>query len=197
MSSAGDITKVLAAIRNGDTAAEADLVALVYRDLHALARRCMRRERSDHTLQPTALVNETYLRLMRKAATPLDRVHFFATAATVMRRVLVDHARDRSAVKRGGAWQKVEMEDFVGVVLPSLDQWLILDEAITRLAMMDARQARLVELVYFGGLTIEEAARELVITQRTGNRDWKAARAWLKSELQKALPEGRSEARGQ
>jgi RNA polymerase sigma factor (TIGR02999 family) len=149
----------------------------------------MRRERSDHTLQPTALVNETYLRLMRKEATPAqDRIHFFATAATVMRRVLVDHARERGATKRGGAAKtKVVLDDFLASATPQIDQWLILDEALNRLAEFAPRQARLVELIFFTGLTIKEAAAMLdpPVGERTAKRDWEAARAWLQAELRK------------
>jgi RNA polymerase sigma factor (TIGR02999 family) len=193
MESSGDITKILAAIREGDSGAEARLITLVYAELRSLARRHMRRERSDHTLQPTALVNETYLRLMRKTGIPVDRAHFFATAATVMRRVLVDHARERGAAKRGGGRCHVELPDSLRSSSPPLDQWLILDEALTQLAVLDARQARLVELVYFGGLTIEEAAREIGVAERTAKRDWRAARAWLKAELAKVPPRAESD----
>lgn len=185
MSSSGDITRLLAAISRGDPVAESQLVELVYKDLHTLARRYMRRERSDHTLQPTALVHETYMRLMRKAAAPLDRVHFFATASTVMRHVLVDHATARKAAKRGGPINKVELDDFLVSATPSLDQWLILDEALVRLAAMDSRQVKLVEMVFFSGLTLEEAANLLGISDRTAKRDWRAAKAWLKAELKK------------
>jgi RNA polymerase sigma factor (TIGR02999 family) len=193
MSVPGDITSLLAAIKRGDSAAEAELIALVHSDLHALARRCMRQERSDHTLQPTALVNEAYIRFMRRSTTPLDRGHFFATAAMVMRRVLVDHARERHALKRGGVANKIELDDFVASKSPPPDQWLILDEALTKLAALDSRQAQLVELVFFAGLTIEEAAAQTGTSERTAKRDWKAAKAWLKAELERELQMKRSD----
>ena len=186
MSSPGDITRILVAAKLGDADAEAQLIGLVYADLHSLARRSMSRERSDHTLQPTALVNEAYLRLMRKSTTPiLDRTHFFATAARVMRRVLVDHAREREAVKRGGDQRRVEFDEALASEAKPLDDWIALDAALRGLGVMDPRQARLVEIVYFGGLTLQEAATALGISERTAKRDWRAAKAWLKAELQR------------
>jgi RNA polymerase sigma-70 factor (ECF subfamily) len=171
-------------MKQGDAAAKSRLMALAYDELHALARRQMRRERPDHTLQPTALVHETYLRLMGGANLDWqDRAHFFATAATVMRRVLVDHARQRAAAKRPGARQKVELEDFLANTSPRTEQVLIVDEALTRLAEWNERQARVVEMIYFGGLTEEEAATVLSISTRTVKRDWTAARAWLQAQL--------------
>lgn len=184
MPTAGEITTLLAALRRGDPHAEENLVSLVYDELHSLAMRYMRKERSDHTLQPTALVHETYLRLMRQQPGDLnDRAHFFATAATVMRRILVDHARQRASAKRGGGKQKAELQDFLSSTPPRIEQLLILDEALTRLSEWDPRQARLVEMIYFGGLTEEEAAAVLDVSVRTVRRDWQAARAWLQAQL--------------
>lgn len=184
MSSAGEITKLLAAMKHGDTKAESNLVALVYDELNRLAHRYMRHERPDHTLQPTALVNEAYLRLMgAEAKTWNGRSHFFATASVVMRRILVDHARQRAAAKRPGGKQRVEIDDFLASTSPRTEEMLILDEALTQLAAMNARQAHLVEMIYFGGLTMEEAAGELEISVRTAKRDWSAARAWLHGQL--------------
>lgn len=186
MRHSGEITELLAAIRRGEAKAEADLVSLVYGELHAIAARCMSRERPGHTLQPTALVNETYLRLMRRqTGLPQDRVHFFATASTVMRRILVDHARERVAKKRGGGRSPVELNEFMGAVKPRLEEVLIIDEALRRLAAWEPRQARLVELVYFGGLTLQEAADALdpPVSERTAKRFWSAARAWLQAQL--------------
>jgi RNA polymerase sigma factor (TIGR02999 family) len=184
MSSAGDITQLLAAVRAGDAEAESRLVSLVYDELRSLAHRYMRRERYDHTLQPTALVHETYLRLMRQPEIDLgDRVQFFATAAVVMRRILVDYARQRGAVKRAGDRQRVELVDFLAATAPNQEHWLVLDEALNRLAEWDRRQAKVVELMYFGGLTADEAAVALGVCSRTVKRDWKAARAWLQSQL--------------
>ena len=184
VASDGDITKLLAAMRRGDPLAEANLVALVYEDFHALAKRYMNRERPDHTLQPTALVHEAYVRLLRdNPAEWQSRAHFFAAASIVMRRILVDHARSRAAAKRPGGKQRVELDEFMAAASPRIEQLLILDEALTRLADWDRRQARLVEMIYFGGLTESEAAAVMGISERTVKRDWRAARAWLQSQL--------------
>lgn len=186
MTSAGEITVLLAAIKGGDANAEGRLIDLVYDDLHALARRYMSRERPDHTLQPTALVNETYLRLISDSAIDWKgRAHFFAIAAIVMRRILVDYARQRAAGKRIGGRQKVDLDAFMAAASPRVEQLLILDQALTRLAEWGPRQARLVEMMYFGGLTEEEAAEALQVSVRTVKRDWSAARAWLQSQLSK------------
>jgi RNA polymerase sigma factor (TIGR02999 family) len=182
--SAGEITRLLAAMKHGDQAAESELISLVYGEFHARAERYMRGERRDHTLQPTALVNETYLRLMQNHALDFrSRAQFFAAASIVMRRVLVDHARARGAGKRPGGKQKVDLDEFLAARNPRLDQMLILDQALTRLGEMDARQARLVEMMYFGGLTEEETAAMLGISVRTVKRDWRSARAWLQAAL--------------
>lgn len=171
-------------MKSGDPRANESLIALVYTELHALAQRHMRNERPDHTLQPTALVHETYLRLVRQGLGQFqDRAHLFATAATVMRRVLVDHARQRCAAKRGGARQRVELDDILAAANPRLDELLILDEALNKLSEWDADQARLVEMMYFGGLTEEEAASVLGISVRTAKRQWRAARVWLQMQL--------------
>ncbi len=186
---AGEITRLLAALKQGDSTAESQLIGLVYPDIHARAQRQMSGERPDHTLQPTALVNEAYIKLLRNQQVDFQsRAHFFATASIVMRRILVDHARSRGAAKRGDGRQKVELDDFLAAQSPRLDQMLILDEALTRLSAMDARQARLVEMMYFGGLTEEEAATVLGVSARTVKRDWSSARAWLQSELNRQSP---------
>ncbi len=185
-----EITRLLASVQSGDSAAEARLIELIYPDLHARAERYMRGERPDHTLQPTALVNEAYIRMMHERAGDfLSRAHFLASASTVMRRVLVDHARRRGAGKRPSGKQQVEHNDFLAAQFPHLDQMLILDEALTRLAALDARQARIVELIYFGGLTEAEAAAVLGVSPRTIKREWAGARAWLHSELRRP-PDG-------
>jgi RNA polymerase sigma-70 factor, ECF subfamily len=161
-------------------------VELVYGEMHARARRYMRRERPDHTLQPTALVHETYLRLMQGCAVDWQgRAHFYATASVVMRQILVDHARAHAAGKRPDGKRRVDLDGLLAAQSPRIEELLILDEALTRLAAMDARQARLVELLYFGGLTEEEAAETLGISVRTVKRDWASARAWLQSQLRK------------
>ena len=186
MTSTGEITVLLAALKDGDACAEARLIGLVYDDLHAMARRCMSRERPGHTLQPTALVNEAYLRLIADSAIDWKgRAHFFATAATVMRRFLVDYARQRAAGKRVGGRQRVDLDAFLVAASPRVEQLLILDQALTRMAEWGPRQARLVEMMYFGGLTEAEAAEVLRVSVRTVRRDWSAARAWLQSQLSK------------
>ena len=149
-----EITKLLAAMHQGDPQAEAGLVALVYDDFHAIARRYMTRERPGHTLQPTALVNEAYMRLLGDH--PADwqcRSHFFAAASIVMRRILVDHAKSRGAAKRSGGRQRVDLDDFMAAANPRIEQLLILDQALDELAKWDRRQARVVEMIFFGGMT--------------------------------------------
>lgn len=184
--SAGQITKQLAALRRGDHQAESALAELVYHDLHARARQFMRRERPDHTLQPTALVNETFLKLLRNQTIAWqDRAHFLAVASSVMRQILVDHARRRLARKRAGGQLQVELEERYAATDPQLDRVLALDEALTCLSQMDPRQGRLVEFMHFGGLTEEETAEALGISIRTVRRDWSSARAWLQAQLRR------------
>lgn len=160
------------------------LAERVFGELHRIAAGHMRRERRGHTLQTTALVNEAYVRLVRDNAMDWQgRAHFFAAASIAMRRILVDYARRRSAGKRPNAalrvdWENVEIQDD-----PKLERMLALDEAMDRLAVMDARQARIVELRYFGGLSEEEIAEVLSISLRTVKRDWRSARAWLQAQL--------------
>jgi RNA polymerase sigma-70 factor, ECF subfamily len=180
----GEITRLLGALKRGDAKARSRLASLVYAELHARAARYMHAERPGHTLQPTALVNETFLRLQQdKNIDFQSRAHFFAIASTTMRRVLVDHARAKAAAKREGGKARVELDDRYAVDHPQLDRMLILDQALTRLAEMDAGQAALVEMIYFGGLTQEEAAAALGVSSRTVKRDWASARAWLQAEL--------------
>jgi RNA polymerase sigma-70 factor (ECF subfamily) len=184
MAAHAEITTLLAAVKQGDRSAETLLAELVYGELRKIAGVHMRRERRDHTLETTALVHEAYLRLVRDQAMDWQgRAHFFATASVVMRRILVDYARQRAAGKRPDAGMRVELKDWQAATHPSLDQMLILDEALNRLAAMDARQARIVELRYFGGLTEEETAEVLSISLRTVKRDWSSARAWLQVQL--------------
>lgn len=184
--SAGEITRLLAAVKRGDPEAESNLIALVYDEFRALARRYMRQERPDHTLQPTALVHEAYVRLVRNQSPDWhDRTHFFAAASLIMRRILVDHARRRAAARRNAGTPLVELDDFMASTSPRIDHLLILDQALTRLAAWDARRARLVELLYFGGLTEDEAGEVLGVSVRTVKRDWSAARAWLQGQLKR------------
>ena len=159
-------------------------MAVVYRELHQIARRLMRAEAANHTLQATALVHEAYLRLAgSKAVAFKDRVHFFAVAATVMRRILVDYARAKRADKRGGC-ERAPV-DLLGpsVNIDEPERVLAIDVALNRLSQLDERQARVVELRFFAGMTIDETAEALGISARTVKREWQLARAWLYGEL--------------
>jgi RNA polymerase sigma-70 factor, ECF subfamily len=161
-----------------------DILPLVYDELRRLARRYMARERPGHSLQATALVHEAYLRLLKDKQQPWqNRTHFFAIAANSMRQILVERARARAASKRGGSRVRVTMgEDIVAAGEPSIDL-LALDEALTKLAGFDPQLARIVELRFFGGLSIEEAAEAIAASPATVKRSWSVARAWLKREL--------------
>jgi RNA polymerase sigma factor (TIGR02999 family) len=184
MDSSGDVTRLLSALRAGDKAAEAQLVELVYPELRRIARRYLRGERRGHTLQSTALVNEAYLQLARQLdQTWQDRSHFFAIAARLMRRILVDHARHKKAAKRDGGRQQVELTDSVLVTEDRLDHIIDVDEALHRLAEFDPRRATVVELRFFGGMTEDEIGEVLNVAPRTVRRDWNAAKAWLHGEL--------------
>lgn len=175
-----DITRLLVAWNNGDEAALAELTPLVYEELHRLARRYMGRERAGHTLQTSALVNEAYLRLIDwKNAQWQDRAHFFAVSAQLMRRILVDFARAKAYAKRGGGALHLDL-DGVGVFSPDRDTDIVaLDEALTALAALSPRQGQVVELRFFGGLSLEETADVLKVSVGTVRRDWSLARAWL------------------
>jgi RNA polymerase sigma-70 factor, ECF subfamily len=180
----GDITQLLTKMTSGDHQAGSALVPLVYDELRRLARRYMRHERPDHTLQGTALVHEAYLRLIdQREITWQNRAHFFGVAAQVMRRILVDHARAKLAHKRGGAQQKISLDVAVAFTPEQSEQLLALNEALKRLSHLDPRQDRIVELKFFGGLTDEEVAVVLGISTRTVKRDWSVAKAWLFREL--------------
>jgi len=181
--SGGEVTRILADLRHGDGSARERLVALVYADLRKLAAMHLRRERKEHTLQPTALVHEAFLRLFGSAGAAWEnRAHFFGAAGEAMRRILVDVARRRKAVKRGGGdppdtpVEARDAEDHMTTILA-------VDQALTRLAVEDNRKRRLVELRFFAGLTLEEAAETLGISQVTAKRDWAFAKAWLRREL--------------
>src|SRR3954469_4139105 len=166
------VTELLARFRAGDDAAEPELAELVYAELHRMAQRYMRRERAGHTLQPSALVNEAYMRLVdQRDIDWQNRAHFFGVAAHMMRRVLVDHARSHGTRKRGGGLQKVELDEAVLFAQQMPRQLVALDDALTRLAAIDARQSRIVELRFFGGLTEQETAETLGISSRTVKRD--------------------------
>ena len=180
------VTELLQGWRSGDTKALDDLLPLVYKELRRLARGQLRRERPDHTLQSAALVNEAYLRLVgMKAPQWESRNHFFAIAATVMRQVLVDYARRRRAGKRGDGIFRVSVSE-ASEKSPQADVDVIaLDEALQALTKIDPRQARVVELRFFGGLSLEEISNALQIGPATVQRDWTAARAWLHREMSK------------
>jgi RNA polymerase sigma factor (TIGR02999 family) len=179
----GDITELLKGAGAGDSAAADRLIAVVYAELHQLAASYLRRERPDHTLQTTALVHEAWIRLAGQRGTSWqNRGHFFGIAAQAMRRVLVDHARRRNAGKRVGD-RAVTLGDEPGSTAGDSDEILAVDEALERLAALDARQARIVELRYFAGFTVEETAQALGISPATVKRDWTSARAWLQREL--------------
>lgn len=186
MAAPGDITVLLHALRDGDESARSRLVEAVYDELRGVARRHLRREPPDHSLTPTALVNETYLKLTgQRRVGWQNRMQFFAVASRLMRRILVDHARARAAAKRA-AGTRISFDDLDVSTLPKSVDVLALDAALDRLAARDARQSRLVELRFFGGLTVEEIASVLDVAPITVKRDWALARAWLFRALQGA-----------
>jgi RNA polymerase sigma-70 factor, ECF subfamily len=184
--SPGDITVLLSELRAGNRSAESRLMPLVYSELRRVARRYMRNERPDHTLEPTALVHEAYLRLVgQREINWQNRAHFFGVAAQLMRRILVDHARARKAEKRGGHESKLALDEGLAFTEEKSAELLALDEALTRLSQRDPRLGRAVELRFFAGLSEEEAAEVLGISTRTVKRDWQTARAWLYKEIRK------------
>ena len=178
------VTDLLTRWSNGDDAALAELTPLVYEELRHLAHRQMRAERSDHTLQTTALVNEAYLRLADQTNQRWqNRAHFFAVAARAMRQILVSYARSQRSQKRGGGALKVELDE-AAIVSPEESKEIVeLHEALERLAALDSRKAHVVELKYFGGLNYDEMAEVLKISPVTVRRDWRFAKAWLYKEL--------------
>lgn len=183
-SSPQNITVLLRAWEHGDKCALEQLTPLVYDELHRLARRQLSRESNDHTLQTTALINEVYLRLVDfQNVRWQDRAHFFAICARLMRRILVDFARSRDSLKRGGDRRKVTLDEGMAYCSGSSAQLLALEEALTRLAQMDSRKSSVVEMRFFGGLTVKETAEVLRVSPETVMRDWKLARAWLLREM--------------
>jgi RNA polymerase sigma-70 factor (ECF subfamily) len=180
-----EITGLLFRIQEGDEKARSRLADLVYGDLRRVARRLMRAERSGHTLQPTALVNEVFLRLFDGPVTSRNRAHFFAIAAAMMRRVLVDHARAHRAGKRTGHATRIELDEVLVYAEQRSDELLSLDNALAHLGKVDARQSSIVELRFFGGLDEAEIAVLLGISMRTVKRDWSVAKAWLNAEMRK------------
>jgi RNA polymerase sigma factor (TIGR02999 family) len=168
----------------GDREALDDLIPIVYEELRRQAARQLRRERAGHTLQTTALVHEAYLRLVgQRDARWQNRAHFFAIAAEMMRRILVDHARKTSAAKRGGSALKVQLDEAFGAADGQHLDLVAIDAALVKLAALDPQQSRIVELRFFGGLNVEETAEVLNISPRTVKRDWSVAKAWLHREI--------------
>jgi RNA polymerase sigma-70 factor, ECF subfamily len=188
----GQVTQLLKAMHAGDAQAAESLLPLVYAELHRLAKGYMRRERPDHTLQATALINEAYLKLVGEDIDWNSRAHFIGLAANVMRRVLVDYARAHNAQQRGGGLQRVEMQDELAISAAQLDEVEHLDEALKKLEKENPRQARVVELRYFGGLSVEQIGALLQIAPRSVKRDWALARIWLFRQLRPGvkIPEG-------
>lgn len=184
MDSRSELTRLLNAIHGGDLSAARELLQLVYEELHSLAARQMAREKPGDTLQTTALVHEAYLRLFGKGEAYWEsRRHFFAAAAEAMRRILIEHARRRARLKRGGKVRRVDLDSVEPALAEDLDDLLDLDEALSALAAEAPEKAELVKLRYFAGLSIEDAARCLGISRATANRYWSYARAWLFDRL--------------
>lgn len=177
------VTDLLQQWGNGDKDALDQLMPIVYEQLHKLASNCLRSERPDHTLRATALVHEAYLRLVDSDVTFQDRVHFYAVSARMLRRILVDHAKTKNRQKRGGEFDKVPLDEAI-VIGPQADRGIIeLDDAMKRLAVQDQRKSDLIELLFFGGLTYDEAAAALKISPATVHRELTLAKAWLYREL--------------
>jgi len=184
ISASEDVTRLLVNWSNGDQAALDKLLPLVNDELRRLARRYMRRESPGHTLQTSALVNEAYLRLIdQKHVQWQNRAHFFGIAAQLMRRILIDHARSHHYAKRGGGALKVSLDEAAAVTEARAAELLAVDEALEKLTAMDERKGRIVELRFFGGLTEEETAEVMGVSSPTVQREWRAAKAWLRRML--------------
>jgi RNA polymerase sigma factor (TIGR02999 family) len=182
----GDVSRLLRAWGRGDLQAREELVPLVYRELRRRAAAYLRRERAGHTLQPTALVHEAYMRLVgQQRVVWQNRAHFFGIAAKMMRRILVDHAREHQAAKRPGAALKVVLDDRIGAIEPREYELLVIDQVLTELARVDAGLVQIVELRYFAGLSEREVAHALSLSRATVTREWQTARAWLYRRLTK------------
>ena len=181
--SSKDITQLLRAGGRGDEGALETLIPLIYKELHQRAHRYMGRERRGNSLQATALIHETYLRLLGSPVAWESRNHFFAIAARLMRRILVDRARARRSLKRGGEGRPVSLDDEHLVVGPPHRDLVSLDDALSALAVVDPRKSRVVELRFFGGLSVEETAEVLKVSPQTVLRDWKLAKVWLFREM--------------
>lgn len=182
-----DVTTLLLRVKVGDRSAESDLMPLIYDELRAIAHNHMRHERQDHTLQATVLVHEAFLQLAGDSQVDWqNRAHFFALASRAMRRILIDYARAARAEKRPGAHEKVELESALMFTQEQKIDVLALNEALERLATFDPRQSQVVEMRFFAGLSFEEIAEVLSVSERTAKRDWTMARAWLHAELTRA-----------
>ena len=190
MASPHDVTRLLKEWANGAQPALEALTPLVYAELRRLAAGYLRREAPGHTLQPTALVHEAFLRLVGNAPDCQNRSHFYGVAAHLMRQILVDHARTRQAVKRGGHFVHVSLEDNLVISQDQEPSLVALDEALARLAAVDPRKARVVELRFFGGLSVEESAEALNVSEVTVRRDWQFAKTWLLRELSREKGDG-------
>ncbi len=185
-SSPKDVTELLVDWRNGDKRALDQLIPLVYNELHRIASRYLRRERQGHTLQTTALINEAYMRIVdQNSVNWQNRAHFFGVAAQMMRRILVDHARSHLYAKRGGGAQKLTLDEAIATPQERDLDLVALDDALSTLAAIDPQQSRIIELRFFGGLTIEETAEVVSISPATVKRDWNMAKAWLYGEISK------------
>jgi len=183
------ISRLLADWGQGNEEAREELIPVVYDELRRLARRHLWHERPDHTLQSAALVNEAYLRLVRQEAPHWqNRAHFFGVAAQLMRHILVDHARNRRAAKRGAGAPRLALDPELGTAKKTEIDLVALDDALSKLAVLDAQQGRLIELRFFGGLSIEETAVVLGVSPATVKREWATARAWLRREMKKDQP---------
>jgi len=181
-----ELTQLLVDWSNGDTAALEKLLPLIEQELRRLAHRYMSRERAGHTLQTTALVNEAFVRLVnRRNVNWQNRAHFFGIAASLMRTILVDHARSHACAKRGGGAFNLELDETMIVSKQKASEVLALDDALNELARLDPQQSRVVELRFFGGLTVEETAEVLHVSPATIKREWSTAKAWLYHELAK------------
>jgi RNA polymerase sigma-70 factor, ECF subfamily len=186
MDTSPDVTRLLLAWSDGDREALEELTPLVYRELKRLAESYLRRERPGHTLQPTALAHEAYIKLIdQQSVRWRNRSHFFGIAAQAMRRILVDHARARLAGKRGAGGAVVPLDEGIDVSDQRAERLLALDDALDRLAQLDPAKGRVVELKYFGGMTLEETAEVLGVSRATVIREWRMAKAWLYGELKK------------
>ena len=185
MPDGGEVTQLLAQASSGDAVARATLFDVLYRELRRLAEGAMRAERANHTLQPTALVHEAFLRLAGNQGRFENRAHFLGVAASAMRRVLVDHARGRNAHKRGHGATLVTVNDLDALPQAAAEEvdLVVLDDALSRLAALDARQGQIVELRFFGGLSVEETAALIGVSERTIKREWQMSRAWLRREM--------------